>query len=312
MDSSVALSVVVPCFNEQDVLPTTHGRILSVLCALNLSYEILYVDDGSCDDTSAIIGELCRQNGSVKCIQFAANAGHQAAIWAGMQYSCGDLVVILDADLQDPPEVIAHLMKAMADTGCDVVYARRTMRKGESIAKKATAFIFYRTLNWFSDRPIPKDAGDFRIMRRIVVNAIVSQNNHHGYLRGITSWLGFNHAAVDYVRESRYAGQSKYTWQKMFQLALTGIIEFGSLSRILVVQMLMTMIGLVICGVWLQMSTVNTTKALLAVLVYGTFVFAMWTTIGLLYIRRIFDLLRGHPRYVIRSLTNIQKAKNGL
>jgi polyisoprenyl-phosphate glycosyltransferase len=222
------LSVVVPCMNEEQVLPETHPCITTVLQQAGINFEVVYVDDGSTDSTFALFQELQAQDGRVRVVRLARNFGHQVAITAGLEHASGDAVVIIDADLQDPPEVILELVAKWLD-GYDVVYGVRTEREGETQFKLWTAKIFYRFISHLSDTRIPLDTGDFRLMDRHVVDALLSMPERDRFVRGMVSWLGFSQVAVPYRRAARAAGSTKFSLFKMVRFALDGIFSFSIL-----------------------------------------------------------------------------------
>jgi|BioPla2DNA2_1021312.scaffolds.fasta_scaffold00195_22 dolichol-phosphate mannosyltransferase len=220
------LSVVVPVFNEEEVITATQQRLAAVLSALQLPYEIIYVDDGSTDRTAEIIRPWCLADGKVKLISFSRNFGHQTAITCGMDYAAGDAIVIIDADLQDPPEVIPQLIEKWRE-GYQVVYGRRKRREGETWFKKATAALYYRLLCRLSNVEIPVDVGDFRLIDSTVRDALLQLPEHNRYVRGLISWLGYRQTFVDYERAPRQAGTTKYPLRKMLKLAGDGITSFS-------------------------------------------------------------------------------------
>ena len=221
------LSVVVPCFNEEAVLRETHRRLTSVLGSLQqLDYELIYVDDGSRDRTPLLLQQLQAGDRRVRVVQFSRNFGHQIAVTAGVEHAAGDAVVLIDADLQDPPEVI-EAMVARWREGHDVAYGVRTDRPGESAFKLATAKGFYRMINRLSETPIPLDTGDFRLMDRKVVDALQAMPERDRFVRGMVSWVGFRQIAVPYRRDPRLAGESKYPLIKMVRFALDGVTSFS-------------------------------------------------------------------------------------
>ncbi|MFW5839082.1 MAG: glycosyltransferase family 2 protein [Planctomycetota bacterium] len=227
MSSNQTLSVVVPCYNEQEVLEQTHRRLSEVLAGLeNLDYEIVYVDDGSVDGTGQILRRLARDDRRVRVVIFSRNFGHQQAVTAGIDHASGDGVVVIDADLQDPPEVILEMVSAWR-SGADVAYGVRTERQGDSLFKRATAKGFYRVIHSLSEVRIPPDTGDFRLMDRRVVRALGQMNEQDRYLRGMVSWLGFNQQPVKFKRHARLAGQTKYPLRKMIRFAVDGILSFS-------------------------------------------------------------------------------------
>ncbi len=222
------LSVVIPCMNEQEVLRQTHLHLVGILQESPADFEIIYVDDGSTDSTPAVLRELQANDTRVRVIRFSRNFGHQVAITAGLEHASGDAVVIIDADLQDPPEVITEFLEKWLD-GYDVVYGVRTERDGESAFKQLSAKIFYRFFSHMSETHMPLDTGDFRLMDRRVVDALISMPERDRFVRGMVSWLGFSQIAVPYHRASRAAGTTKFSLFKMVRFALDGIFSFSIL-----------------------------------------------------------------------------------
>jgi glycosyltransferase involved in cell wall biosynthesis len=219
-------SVVVPVLNEQQVIEETHRRLVNVMKQTNENYEIIYVNDGSTDKTSKILRRLQKTDKNIKILEFSRNFGHQIAISAGVDHAKGDAVVIIDADLQDPPEVILKMIEKWK-SGFDVVYGKRVKRKGESVFKKATAALYYRILRKLTDVDMPVDAGDFRLMDKKVCRHIKNMREKHRYMRGIVNWVGFSHTAVEYIREKRFAGVPKYNLRRMIRFANDGITSFS-------------------------------------------------------------------------------------
>ncbi len=222
------LSVVIPCMNEEEVLRETNRRLVAVLEGISLNLEIVYVDDGSTDSTPALLRELQAHDSRIRVIRFSRNFGHQVAITAGLEHASGDAVAIIDADLQDPPEVILDFVAKWLD-GYDVVYGVRTEREGETVFKLWTAKLFYRFISHLSDTRIPLDTGDFRLMDRRVVDALLSMPERDRFVRGMVSWLGFSQTAVEYRRAPRLAGVTKFSLFKMVRFALDGIFSFSTL-----------------------------------------------------------------------------------
>ncbi len=222
------LSVVIPCMNEEEVLRETNRRLVAVLEGISLNLEIVYVDDGSTDSTPALLRELRAHDSRIRVIRFSRNFGHQVAITAGLEHASGDAVAIIDADLQDPPEVILDFVAKWLD-GYDVVYGVRTEREGETVFKLWTAKLFYRFISHLSDTRIPLDTGDFRLMDRRVVDALLSMPERDRFVRGMVSWLGFSQTAVEYRRAPRLAGVTKFSLFKMVRFALDGIFSFSTL-----------------------------------------------------------------------------------
>lgn len=222
------LSVVIPIYNEQENIQLLYTRVTGVLDTMNITYELVFINDGSKDSSLELIEKLASTDTKVKYIDFSRNFGHQIAVTAGLDHVIGNRIVIIDADLQDPPELIVEMYKKM-DDNFQVVYARRKSRKGESFLKKVTAKMFYRTLSSITSIDIPLDTGDFRIMDRKVVEVLKQMPEQQKFLRGQISWIGFNQTYVEYDREERHGGETGYTYKKMLRFALDGITSFSNL-----------------------------------------------------------------------------------
>ena len=220
------LSVVVPVHNEELVLPEFHRRLSAVMQQTGMPYEIIYVDDGSGDGTSAMLLQLREADEAVAVVELSRNFGKEAALSAGLDHAGGHAVILIDADLQDPPELIHEFLREWRN-GYDVVYGKRTVREGESWLKIATAKWFYRVINRLSDTEIPTDSGDFRLISRRVVEALRELRETHRYMKGLFSWVGFPQKAVLYSREPRYAGKSKWNYWRLWNFALEGITSFS-------------------------------------------------------------------------------------
>ena len=226
MSAMPTLSIVVPCYNEQEGVRACHERLTQVLGALGETYEIVYVDDGSKDHTAAVLQEIHAADAHAVIVQLSRNFGHQPAVTAGLSAALGKAVVIIDADLQDPPELIPEMV-ALWRSGYKVVYGIRQTRAGETAFKLWTAKAFYRMINSLSDVDIPLDTGDFRLIDRIVVDVFLGMPERHRLLRGMWSWIGFPQVGVPYQRSARFAGETKYPLRKMLGLALDGIVSFS-------------------------------------------------------------------------------------
>ncbi len=224
---AATISVVVPCFDESESITECHTRLTGVLQALETWYEIVYVDDGSRDSTLSILQAIHASDPNVIVVELSRNFGHQTAVTAGLEIANGDVVVIIDADLQDPPELIAKMLELWAQ-GFEVVYGVRESREGETGFKRWTAKFFYSLINRLSDVPIPPDTGDFRLLDRKAVEAIKSMPERHRLLRGMCSWIGFRQCGLKYARAARLAGKTKYPLNKMINLALDGIASFST------------------------------------------------------------------------------------
>ncbi len=221
------ISVVVPCYNEQAVIETTHKRLSKVMEKEAVDFEVIYVDDGSQDRTLDLLYKLHDQDSRVQIVSLSRNYGHQVAITAGTDYARGDAVVVIDADLQDPPEVIPRMIEKWRE-GVDVVYGKRKQREGEGAFKRWTAKAFYRFINWISSVKIPLDTGDFRLMDRRAVEAFLEMPERDRFVRGMISWLGFDQEPVEYERAPRHAGETKYPLSEMVEFATDGILSFST------------------------------------------------------------------------------------
>ena len=296
-------SVIIPCYNEEAVLRETHKRLMQVLSAMEGDYELIYVNDGSRDQTPQILRELAAADSHVRALQFAKNAGHQMAVTAGLDYARGDALVIIDADLQDPPELIPQMAEKWR-AGAQVVFAQRRARAGESAFKKITASAYYMLLSWLTGCMIPRDTGDFRLADKRVADVIRAMPEHDRFLRGMFAWVGFRQEAVLYDRDKRYAGETHYTLKKMLKLAGDGIFSFSvkplkaiaGLGLLLLAAAgitLLTLLILLFCGVpgglwWLAMLMTGLTGCVLAALgVLGE------------YVARIYDEARKRPLYIV-------------
>lgn len=308
MDTSrPVLSVVAPVFNEEPILPELYRRLRETLDAIGEPWEIVFVNDGSRDRSLDIMRELHRQDPRVRVVGFSRNFGHQIAITAGLDYAQGDAVVIIDADLQDPPATIAEMVKKWRE-GYDIVYAVRAQRKGESWFKLFTAHLFYRLINRITGVKIPVDTGDFRLMDRRAVEAMRALREHHRFMRGLSAWIGFRQVGIEYVREERYAGQTKYPFRKMLRFALDGITAFSYLPL-----QLATYLGFIIAG----LSLVGIVATIILRLsgsqaFYGqasTLVMVMFLggiqliSLGIIgeYLGRIYDEVKRRPLYLVQE-----------
>jgi len=217
----------MPCFNEEAVLGETCRRVLAAATeAVGGDFEVIFVDDGSKDRTWTLIGEMAETHGPVRGLRLSRNFGHQAALTAGLEAATGAHILILDADLQDPPELLGAMLERLKQ-GYDVVYGKRRKRAAETPFKKATAFLFYRFINALSDIPIPADTGDFRLMRREAVDALLAMPEQHRFIRGMVSWTGFRQSALVYDRDARAAGETKYPLWKMIRFATDAVTSFS-------------------------------------------------------------------------------------
>ena len=306
------LSLIAPVYNEAEVLPASYERMSAAMAALEgYDYEIIYVNDGSRDGTMKQLRKIAGAHADVHVVSFSRNFGHQLAVTAGMDRAKGDALIIIDADLQDPPEVIAELVKAW-ENGADIAYGKRLKREGETVFKKLTAFCYYRLLNAMSAYPIPLDTGDFRLLDKKVADVFLKMREHNRFLRGMSGWMGFDAVPVEYVRHERQAGKTKYTLKKMLRLAFDGILGFSykpmSLAlyagAALGVTGMLGLIALIIiaatigCAPWLWavdgLVLINA-LTLAAIGVQGA------------YLNRIYDEVRGRPLYIAAETINLDR-----
>ena len=309
------ISIVVPCFNEEEVLRSTNRRLIDVLEQLSLKFEILYVDDGSTDATAEILRELQALDERIRVIRFSRNFGHQMAITAGLEHAAGDAVAIIDADLQDPPEVLADFVAKWME-GFQVVYGVRTERDGETAFKLWTAKIFYRTMGNLSDTEIPLDTGDFRLLDRRVVDALLAMPERDRFVRGMVSWLGFSQAAVPYRRAARAAGVTKFSFFKMVKFATDGIVSFSILPLRLATWVGFAASGIALLGVLITvverlMGVEGLVKGWASVLVAILFIGGVQLIcMGIIgeYVGRIYGESKRRPLYVVRERLGFESA----
>lgn len=309
------ISIVIPMYYEEEVAEECYQRISNTLKKLdNYDYELIFINDGSQDKTQEILENIANQDKKAKIITFSRNFGHQCAVTAGIKYVTGDCVVIIDADLQDPPEVIPEMLK-LWEQGNEVIYGKRKSRKGESKFKLLSAKMFYRTLDALSDVKIPMDTGDFRLVDRKVIDVINSMPEHNKFLRGLYSWVGFKQIPYEYERQERYAGKTKYPLKKMLKLASDGIISFstkplklvGYLGIITIVISIALLIYTLISYIFsLNNLTAGWTSIMVAITLFsGVQLVSIWLISE--YIARIYDETKNRPQYIIRDTININE-----
>lgn len=307
------ISIVVPMYFEEKVVEACYRRLTSVARENNFNYEIIFINDGSTDRTMEILAYIAQKDKRVKVISFSRNFGHQIAITAGMDKAIGDAVVVIDADLQDPPELIPQMIK-LWEAGYDVVYARRKKRQGETWFKLFTAKIFYRILNQLSSVAIPVDTGDFRLIDRKVVEALRKMPEQNRFVRGMVSWVGFKQTPIEYEREERLAGETKYPLKKMIKFALDGIISFSAKPLKMVQYLgLMTfltamaifffaalskLLGLAVISVWVPIVAMIMLMGGIQLLAFG---------IMGEYMARIYDENKNRPLYIIEKEINLEE-----
>lgn len=300
-------SIIAPIYDEFENLPELVRRVTEVMDSTREGWELILVDDGSTDGSTERIRELAKMDKRIRPVIFARNFGHQVAITAGWDYARGDAVIIIDADLQDPPEVILELVKKWRE-GYEVVYAVRAEREGETWFKKFTAAVFYRLIRWITDVDIPVDAGDFRLMDRKVVDVLKQMRERHRFPRGMSAWVGFKQVGVEYKRAARLAGATKYPFRKMLKLALNAITSFsyfplqvatffGFLSAAIAILAIPVVIYLRMTG---SQAFFGQATTLIAVLFLGG---VQLISLGILgeYIGRLYDEAKGRPLYIVRE-----------
>jgi len=302
------LSVVIPCMNEEAVIGETARRLIAVLGAADFHFELIFVDDGSKDSTPKILRELQSSDARVRVVRLSRNFGHQVAITAGIEHAGGDAVAVIDADLQDPPEVLLEFVAKWLD-GYDVVYGVRSEREGETAFKLWTAKLFYRLIGRLSDTEIPLDTGDFRLMDRRVVDALLSMPERDRFVRGMVSWLGFSQVSVEYKRAARFAGETKYPLFKMLKFATDGIVSFSTIPLRLATWIgflasALSTVGIVVVLLERYFGVFGLVKGwsstVIAVLFIGGVQLVCLGIIGE-YVGRIYGESKRRPLYVVRE-----------
>jgi glycosyltransferase involved in cell wall biosynthesis len=313
-DQSVRVSVVIPCYNEESVIQETYSRLTRSMKDTGVEYELIFVNDGSRDNTPHLLNALSAQDPCVKIIHFSRNFGHQPAVTAGLNHCSGDYAVIIDADLQDPPELIPRMLDMARSNGYNIVYAVRKKRKGETFFKKITAKAYYRLLNALSETELPVDTGDFRLIDRKVIDAFNKLTEKHKYIRGLMSWVGFKQHPIYYDRDERFAGETHYPFLKMFAFATRGLLYFTKKPLRLATQLgfFSILIGLglavyVTISRYLYPAEIASgwSSLLITVVFFGG---VQLLTIGVLgaYIGNIFDEVKSRPEYIIDSIITQQ------
>lgn len=308
MIESRTLSVVVPVYNETEVIGAFYERMTAVARSLPFAdYEIIFVDDGSADDTWAKVREYAAQDSSIRPLKLSRNFGHQAAITAGLDHARGDCIVIIDSDLQDPPEVVPEMVERWRE-GYDVVYGTRSSREGEHSMKLLTASAFYRLLNRLTRINIPVDVGDFRLLSRRAADQLRGLREQDRFVRGLVSWIGFRQTGVTYARDRRYAGDTKYPYRKMMKFALDGITSFSTVplklamwlgyaaSALAFIYLVSVFIQKLVLGITVQ----GWATTMVALLFLGG---VQLICLGIMgeYVGRIFNEIKGRPLYVVED-----------
>jgi len=308
------LSIIIPCFNEELVISETHKRLTQVLSSINHDYELIFINDGSKDRTINILQDLATKDVKVKILDFSRNFGHQCAVTAGLNHCSGDAAVIIDSDLQDPPEVIVDMLEIMQKEQANVVYGVRKKRKGESWFKLVTAKMFYRLLNRLSDVKFPVDTGDFRLIDRNVIDAFNGLKEKNKYIRGLIAWMGFKQLPCYYEREERFAGETKYPLKKMLKFAMIGLFYFSkkplkiatSLGFLSIALGLIYLLWVLISMMFsLGHSVTGWTSTITLIVFFGG---VQLLTIGVLgqYIGNLFDEAKDRPEYLLKNKVNFE------
>lgn len=306
------LSVIIPCYNEELVVQETYKQLSEVMKRAGMDYELVFVNDGSRDRTIDLLTSIAQEDNRVKIINFARNFGHQCAVTAGINHCNGDLAVIIDADLQDPPEVILDMLEIQKKESANVVYGVRKSREGESWFKLVTAKWFYRILNKLSDVQFPVDTGDFRLIDRQIIDQFNNLHEKNKYIRGLISWMGYKQVPCYYERKERFAGETKYPLKKMLKFATTGLLAFSKKPLKLaewlgvvsvVVSLIYALVILILKLVNPATFVVGWTSIILITIFFGG---VQLLTIGILgeYIGNLFDEAKDRPEYIIKNKIN--------
>ncbi len=307
------VSIIVPFFNEELVIEALRARIVPVLEATGVSFEIICVNDGSRDKTAEMLDAICAADARFRGVHFSRNFGHQAAVTAGLHFATGDCAIIIDADLQDPPELIEQLLAKWRE-GFEVVYAQRRARAGESLMKRATAFVFYRTLARLTDIETPVDAGDFCLLDRKVIDVLNAMPEQNRYLRGLRAWVGFRHAAVPFDRRERYAGETKYHFKRMVRLAIDGIFSLSHSPHRSAVWLGFTLaalsLALAVAMLIAQLAGAYATRGWASIFVGALFLGGLQLlSVGVIveYTGRIYDEVKRRPLYIVAQTSGTER-----
>jgi polyisoprenyl-phosphate glycosyltransferase len=306
-------SLIIPIYNEEETIPELYRRVGAVMDSLDDSVELILVNDGSRDRSLKLIRELQEKDARVCYISFARNFGHQAAVTAGLNFARGQVIVVLDADLQDPPELVPSMIDRWQD-GYQVVYAQRTKRKQESWFKRLTAYVFYRLLKRLADVDIPADTGDFCLMDRQVVDLLNSMPERNRYIRGLRAWIGFRQTAVKFERDPRFAGEVKYTFKKSLALAINSLVSFSKVPLRLSTYLglfsaLIALFMAVLVLYWRLRQPESPVTGLATILIAVFFLGSVQLiSIGILgeYIGRIYEEVKGRPAYTIAEIVGLE------
>lgn len=310
------LSFVLPVFNEEPVIAELSRRLSAFFSAVDVTWEVVFVDDGSTDRSFELLGELSRADPRYRVVRLSRNFGHQVAITAGLDYASGEAVVVMDADLQDPPEVVKEMLERFHE-GYDVVYGVRTKREGEGVFKRASAALFYRVLRAMVGVPIPLNAGDFRLMSRRVVLTLRALRETSRFVRGMVAWVGFRQTSVPYVRKGRVAGSTHYPLRRMLRFALDGILSFSTLPLRMAIWLGVASgiigIGVAIWAVLAHLEGRTLPGWATIMVAVGLASSAQLMMTGILgeYIGRIYDEVKRRPLYFVMDELNAARDKAG-
>lgn len=303
----VKYSVIVPIYNEEEVIVTSYTELKRVMDLSKNTYELIFVDDGSKDSSANILADICKKDKNVRLISFSRNFGHQPAITAGMDYACGDAVIIIDADLQDPPEVILQMIDKWNE-GYHVVYGKRIKREGETYFKNVTAKLYYRLLNKMTNVDIPVDTGDFRLIDRKICDTMKGLHEKNRYVRGLVSWVGYNQTFVEYTRQERFAGETKYPLKKMLKFALDGITAFSykplklaaNIGFIISLGSFIHLMYVLYQGLFSE-NTVTGWASTISVILFSQGIVLMMLGLMGEYVGRIFEEVKNRPIYLVKE-----------
>jgi len=306
-------SLIIPIYNEEETIPELYRRVSDVMDSLDDSVELILINDGSGDRSLKLMRELQERDARVCYISFARNFGHQAAVTAGLNFARGQVIVVLDADLQDPPELIPKMIESW-QAGYHVVYAQRTKRKKESWFKRLTAYVFYRLLRRLADVDIPADTGDFCLMDRQVVDVLNSMPERNRYIRGLRAWIGFRQTAVKFERDPRFAGEVKYTFKKSLALAINSLVSFSKIplrisTYLGLFSALIALLMALLVLYWRLQQPDSPVTGLATILIAVFFLGSVQLiSIGILgeYIGRIYEEVKGRPAYTIAEIAGLE------
>lgn len=307
------ISIIIPCFNEEQVISHTYERVDKAMQSFtHRGYELIFINDGSRDKTLEILREIAKNDLNVKILSFSRNFGHQPAVTAGINMCVGDVAIIIDGDLQDPPELFPEMVKIHLEQNANVVYGLRGERKGETFFKRISAKYFYKTINFLSDTPLPVDTGDFRLIDKHVIEAFKNLPEKNKYIRGLISWIGFKQVPITYVRDERFAGETKYPISKMIKFASTSLLYFSKkpLKLALTIGLVSILVGIGL-AIWVITGLIYRTNSIvpgwastiIALIFFGGI---QLLTIGVLgeYLGNMFEEIKNRPEYIVHEKIN--------